>query len=164
MAAHETARKKKFTQPRVTAPKLHYQKDWYSDLLKEYHSEKDMFKQLKVDQKVFEDLLEIVRDIPLISKGRTSYFRTHKSKLLLLILYLQIGKPSMIAMLTTPEIKTSEQILRSVKNVLQLFGNRLIEQQIFFRREIFMNDYACIIDCTVIQRKKPETTYKEALP
>ena len=40
LAAHETARKKKFTQPRVTAPRLHHQKDWYSDLLKEYPNEK----------------------------------------------------------------------------------------------------------------------------
>lgn len=164
MKQHEDERKKRFKRPRREAPRIPKPKDWYDDLLKEYPNEKEMFKQFKIDEKLFDDLLGIVQDVPLIGKGRYSYFRSHKSKLMLLLLYLQLGKPSAIAMLTNPEVKTSEQILRSVKNVLETFGKCIIEDQIYFRNETFMDQYSCIVDCTIVQRKKPETTYKEALP
>ena len=59
---------------------------------------------------------------------------------------------------------SSEQILRSVKSILQLFGPVLIESCIFFRDERFMTEFSTIIDCTVIQRKRPELSHKEALP
>ena len=118
LVEHEKEQKNKFKKPRNNDPVLPKQKDWFEDLLKDYGNENVMFEQMKIKKKVFYHLLELVENTPLKSAGRVSYFRTHKSKLLLLLLYLRIGNPHIIAMLTTPEIKHLSKFFEVVNVVL----------------------------------------------
>ena len=79
---------KMFSKPKRTNTTISKERDWFHDFRKKFDTEEAMFNKVNVDRKLFYDVLQYVQDVPLKSAGRASYFKSHKSKLLLLMTYL----------------------------------------------------------------------------
>lgn len=130
--------------------------------MKVYSTERSLCTALKIIPYVFSTLVSLLEEVDLHSRGKKSYFNSLQSKILLLLLYLQNGSPFFITTMTNGHVTTTEQVLRSVKRVIDLLKQPLLDQLIIFNDEEFNEDFGAIIDCTVIRRFRPLTTFSEA--
>lgn len=158
----EEKRSEKFKPKQKTQIESEECSDFYSDLINIYSTSRSLCLSLKIIPHVFSSLVSILEEVDLHSRGKHSYFYSIESKILLLLLYLQTGSAFFITTLTNGHIKTTEQVLRSVKRVIELIKEPLLNELIVFKNEEFEEDYAAIIDCTVIRRFRPLKTFAES--
>ena len=52
-------------------------------------------------------------------------------------------------------MKTTEQVIRSVRNTLELFEDVLVDELIVYKDECFDDNFGAIIDCTIVRRNRP---------
>ena len=136
--------------------------DFYEDLLSLYKTDIQLCSSLKIIPQVFASLKIILEDIPYDTRGKVSYFNSTSSKILLLLLYFQTASPFFITTLTNGKVKTTEQILRAVKRAITLFRNDILDATIIYRNENFADHFTAIVDCTIVRRSHPLTSFSEA--
>ena len=138
--------------------------DFFEVMKNIYGSEREIFKEFKINPNFFRRVLNSLREVSHNGKGKKSFFFSLESKVLLLILYLEFGGPRLIRLMVYPHLKTCEQITRIFEKTLEKFTPVLVGQFIEFENDLFEEtEYSCIIDCTIIKRAHPVMRYTEAM-
>ena len=122
-----------------------------------------MFTDLRMNKRVFRLLVSAVDDIALARRGRRAFVFSHEERVLFLHVYLAFGVDVM-TMLLTPRIRTVCEIHRIAKGVCEMYAERLNGLFVVGRNEWRRdaNNVGFVIDCTVVQVKRPGIGFEEA--
>ena len=122
-----------------------------------------MFIDLGMNKRVFRLVVSAVDDVPLARRGRRAFVFSHEERILFLHVYLAFGV-DVLAMLLTPRVKTKCEIHRIAKGVCEMNVGRLRGLFVVGRNEwrSDTNNVGYVIDCTVVQVKRPGVSFEEA--
>ena len=138
---------------------------WWDHLLAHFFGgdEDALFADLRIGRRVFWAVVSAVDDIPLAHRGRRAFVSSHKERVLFLHVYLAFGV-DVLAMLLTPRVKTKCEIHRIAKGVCEMYVGRLRGLFVVGRNEwrSDTNNVGYVIDCTVVQVKRPGVSFEEA--
>ena len=138
---------------------------WWDHLLGHFFGgdEDAMFTDLRMNRRVFRLVVSAVDDIALARRGRRAFVFSHEERILFLHVYLAFGVDVM-AMLLTPRIRTVCEIHRIAKSTSEMYAERLKGLFVVGRNEWRRdaNNVGYVIDCTVVQVKRPGVGFEEA--
>ena len=122
-----------------------------------------MLRELRIDTNAFEDLVSSVADIPLQRRGRRTFVFLRKERVLFLHVFLAFG-PNVTHALVLPRVKSTTEVTAIAKRIASAYADRF--RSVFIARQDFLGnepDLAnFVIDCTVVQVKRPCLPFDEA--
>ena len=138
---------------------------WWDHLLGNFFGgdEDAMFTDLRMNKRVFRLVVSAVDDIALARRGRRAFVFSHEERIIFLHVYLAFGI-DVITMLLTPRIRTVCEIHRIAKSTCEMYAARLRGLFVVGRNEWRRdtNNVGYVIDCTVVQVKRPGVGFEEA--
>ena len=116
-----------------------------------------------MNKRVFTVIVSAVEDIPLARRGRRGFVFPHQERVLILHVYFAFGV-EVLAMLVTPRIRTTCEIHRVAKSACEMYRERLNGLFVVWRNEwrSDTNNVGFVIDCTVVQIRRPGVGFDEA--
>ena len=122
-----------------------------------------MFRELRIDRNTFEDLVNAVADLPLQRRGRRAFVFSHRERVLFIHVFLSFGL-NVTHTLLLPRIKSTSEVGAMARRIATEYADRM--RAVFItHRNAPRNDQgrACfVIDCTVVQTKRPCLPFEEA--
>ena len=126
------------------------------------NNEDETFDTFAINKAMFEAALNIIDGVPLPTRGRRSFVRSHRDKLLFLLIFLKQGIKA-LKMACLPKVKSLAQVLSILHDTIALFGQRIVANTVFKRNEQCEALPLCpgIVDCTVIEMVGPALPFNE---
>ena len=124
--------------------------------------EEDMLNNLAFNSLFFISVLNHVDSVPLRRRGRPGFVRTHKDKLLFLIIFLKEGMHA-LKTVCLPVLTEASSITRNLEHSLVAFKDAIIRNAVEFKREHLdeLPTISSVIDCTVVEISGPGMPFKK---
>lgn len=138
---------------------------WWEHLLANFFNDNEdlLFSDLRLDRRVFATIVNAVGDISLTHRGRRGFVHSHRERVVFLHVYLSFGIDTLMLLLS-PRIKTPCEIHRVAKATCEMYLPRLKDLFVVKRDEwrTDPNNVGFVIDCTVVQVRRPGVDFNEA--
>ena len=136
---------------------------WWSHFIYIFGSEEAVFETTNVPRPVFNEALALIADIPLETRGRRSAIRTPRERLLFLLIYLAKGV-KVLESLVVKFIKKREQVQKLARKIAKKYRPNITQALVRFWNEEHPDapEAALIVDCTVVQIRRPKQPFDEA--
>ena len=145
-------------QPRQNEQPQHQRATFYDHVVRTFFNddEEEMLNTLAFGRVFFQSVLNIVDSVPLPRQGRPGFVRSHKDKLLFLVVFLKDGTNA-LNKLCLPAITDPSSIMRNLHQTTALFRDVLLRNTVEFKRERCddIPTVSCVIDCTVVEIRGP---------
>ena len=124
--------------------------------------EEEMLNSLAFNSLFFFSVLNLVDSVPLQRRGRPGFIRTHKDKLLFLVIFLKEGMGT-LKRVCLPVLTEASSITRNLDNSLTAFKDVIIRNSVEFKREHLdeLPTISSVIDCTVVEISGPAMPFKK---
>ena len=119
--------------------------------------EERMLQELAISRIFFETALNLVNSVRIRTRGRRGFVRTHRDKLLFLIVFLKEGTDA-LKKLCLPVLRDESSVLRNLHQCAFLFKDALVDNTVQFNNERCEGNpmVSSVVDCTVVEINGPD--------
>ena len=130
---------------------------WWPFMTALLDNEDAMFEKLTIHKNVVYDALALVGNVATETRGKKGAIHSNRERLLFLMIFLSRGV-QVLELLVSRWIKTREHLLERVRKIANVFYGNLVGGTVRFFNETILEapEVALIVDCTVVQIKRPK--------